>query len=143
MHVLKHVGVFCKIQESYFYYSFCIQFYIKDLARLLPQACLPNIQCTAAPFVLQLIPCKTELEFGLVHFSSVLTVFVIVSSGGIRMGGQEHFYMETQSMLVVPVGEEMEFNVYVSTQWPTSTQVLRNFDQSHYVGLANFLSVNL
>ncbi|XP_045916381.1 aldehyde oxidase 6 isoform X2 [Micropterus dolomieu] len=42
--------------------------------------------------------------------------------GGIRMGGQEHFYMETQSMLVVPVGEEMEFNVYVSTQWPTSTQ---------------------
>ncbi|XP_035533549.1 aldehyde oxidase 6 [Morone saxatilis] len=42
--------------------------------------------------------------------------------GEIRMGGQEHFYMETQSMLVVPVGEETEFKVYVSTQWPTSTQ---------------------
>lgn len=52
-----------------------------------------------------------------------LTVFVTVSSGEIRMGGQEHFYMETQSMLVVPVGEETEFNVYVSTQWPTLTQV--------------------
>jgi len=39
------------------------------------------------------------------------------------MGGQEHFYMETQSMLVVPVGEEAEFNAYVSTQWPTLTQV--------------------
>lgn len=42
------------------------------------------------------------------------------------MGGQEHFYMETQSMLVVPVGEETEFNVYVSTQWPTLTQVHRD-----------------
>ncbi|XP_041638215.1 aldehyde oxidase 6 [Cheilinus undulatus] len=45
-----------------------------------------------------------------------------ICEGEIKMGGQEHFYMETQSMLVVPVGEEMEFNVYVSTQWPTSTQ---------------------
>ncbi|XP_036946883.1 aldehyde oxidase 6 isoform X1 [Acanthopagrus latus] len=42
--------------------------------------------------------------------------------GEIRMGGQEHFYMETQSMLVVPVGEETEFKAYVSTQWPTLTQ---------------------
>lgn len=39
------------------------------------------------------------------------------------MGGQEHFYMEPQSMLVVPVGEERELNVYVSTQWPALTQV--------------------
>lgn len=31
--------------------------------------------------------------------------------------------METQSMLVVPVGEEKEFNVYVSTQAPTFSQV--------------------
>lgn len=31
--------------------------------------------------------------------------------------------METQSMLVVPVGEEAEFKVYVSTQWPTLIQV--------------------
>uniref|UniRef100_A0A4W6ESX0 Xanthine dehydrogenase/oxidase n=1 Tax=Lates calcarifer TaxID=8187 RepID=A0A4W6ESX0_LATCA len=45
-----------------------------------------------------------------------------VYEGEMRMGGQEHFYMETQSMLVVPVGEETEFNVYVSTQWPTLTQ---------------------
>lgn len=42
--------------------------------------------------------------------------------GRIRLGGQEHFYMETQSMLAVPVGEETEFHLYVSTQWPTSTQ---------------------
>uniref|UniRef100_A0A8D0AQ31 Aldehyde oxidase 1 n=1 Tax=Sander lucioperca TaxID=283035 RepID=A0A8D0AQ31_SANLU len=45
-----------------------------------------------------------------------------VHQGEFRMGGQEHFYMETQSMLVVPVGEETEFNAYVSTQWPTGTQ---------------------
>lgn len=47
---------------------------------------------------------------------------MIISSGEIRLGGQKHFYMETQSMLVVPVGEEAELNVYVSTQWPTFIQ---------------------
>ncbi|XP_067356858.1 aldehyde oxidase 6 isoform X3 [Channa argus] len=45
-----------------------------------------------------------------------------VYEGGIRLGGQEHFYMETQSMLVLPVGEEKEFNVYVSTQSPSFVQ---------------------
>ncbi|XP_037617344.1 aldehyde oxidase 6 isoform X1 [Sebastes umbrosus] len=45
-----------------------------------------------------------------------------VHEGEFRMGGQEHFYMETQSMLVVPVGEETEFNAYVSTQAPTIIQ---------------------
>lgn len=50
-------------------------------------------------------------------------IFLMSSSGEIRLGGQEHFYMETQSMLVVPVGEEREFNVYISSQWPTYAQV--------------------
>ncbi|XP_034035004.1 aldehyde oxidase 6 isoform X3 [Thalassophryne amazonica] len=45
-----------------------------------------------------------------------------IHEGEVRLGGQEHFYMETQSMLVVPVGEEKELNVYVSTQWPTHVQ---------------------
>lgn len=31
--------------------------------------------------------------------------------------------METQSVLVVPSGEEMEYKVYVSSQWPTLVQV--------------------
>lgn len=39
------------------------------------------------------------------------------------MGGQEHFYMETQSMLVVPKGEDQEMDVYVSTQFPRYIQV--------------------
>ncbi|XP_029923537.1 aldehyde oxidase 6 isoform X2 [Myripristis murdjan] len=45
-----------------------------------------------------------------------------VYEGRIHLGGQEHFYMETQSMLVVPVGEESELRLYVSCQWPTLTQ---------------------
>lgn len=33
--------------------------------------------------------------------------------------------METQSMLVVPVGEDRELNVYISSQWSTLVQVRR------------------
>ncbi|XP_077466673.1 aldehyde oxidase 6 [Stigmatopora argus] len=47
----------------------------------------------------------------------------LVHEGTIRIGGQEHFYMETQSMLVVPVGEQTEFKIYVSSQWPTAVQM--------------------
>lgn len=56
----------------------------------------------------------------------VFILTVIISSGELRVGGQKHFYMETQSMLVVPVGEETEFNVYASSQWPTLIQVRRH-----------------
>ncbi|NP_001292540.1 aldehyde oxidase [Takifugu rubripes] len=42
--------------------------------------------------------------------------------GGIQTGGQEHFYMETQSILVIPAGEEMEYKVYASSQWPALVQ---------------------
>ncbi|KAL0160539.1 hypothetical protein M9458_044264, partial [Cirrhinus mrigala] len=45
-----------------------------------------------------------------------------VYEGEIRIGGQEHFYLETQSFLVIPVGEEKEMKVYLSTQHPTFTQ---------------------
>ncbi|XP_077082323.1 aldehyde oxidase 6 isoform X2 [Siphateles boraxobius] len=45
-----------------------------------------------------------------------------VYEGEIRIGGQEHFYMETQSFLVIPVGEEKEMKVYLSTQHPTFAQ---------------------
>ncbi|CAL8288484.1 unnamed protein product [Lota lota] len=46
----------------------------------------------------------------------------LVHQGELRLGGQEHFYMETQSVLVVPVGEETEFHVYVASQAPTISQ---------------------
>ncbi|XP_014007070.1 aldehyde oxidase 1 [Salmo salar] len=45
-----------------------------------------------------------------------------VYEGEIRLGGQEHFYMETQSMVVVPSGEDRELKVYLSCQHPTYTQ---------------------
>ncbi|XP_004628659.1 aldehyde oxidase 1 [Octodon degus] len=45
-----------------------------------------------------------------------------VLQGTVHMGGQEHFYMETQSMLVVPRGEDQEMDVYVSTQFPRYIQ---------------------
>ena len=45
-----------------------------------------------------------------------------VVEGEINIGGQEHFYLETFSTLVIP-GEGGEIEVISSTQWPTMTQV--------------------
>uniref|UniRef100_A0A8I5Y9M0 Aldehyde oxidase 1 n=1 Tax=Rattus norvegicus TaxID=10116 RepID=A0A8I5Y9M0_RAT len=45
-----------------------------------------------------------------------------ILEGEIHIGGQEHFYMETQSMLVVPKGEDGEIDIYVSTQFPKHIQ---------------------
>ncbi|XP_036401086.1 aldehyde oxidase 6 [Megalops cyprinoides] len=45
-----------------------------------------------------------------------------IHEGEIRLGGQEHFYMETQTVLVVPSGEEREMKVYLATQHPTYAQ---------------------
>ncbi|MCJ1225874.1 hypothetical protein MMC12_002523 [Toensbergia leucococca] len=45
-----------------------------------------------------------------------------VFSGIVRMGGQEHFYLETQACVVVPKPEEGEMEVYSSTQNPSETQ---------------------
>lgn len=45
-----------------------------------------------------------------------------ILEGEIHIGGQEHFYMETQSMLAVPKGEDGEIDIYVSTQFPKYVQ---------------------
>mmetsp|Transcript_34636 Transcript_34636/g.58034 ORF Transcript_34636/g.58034 Transcript_34636/m.58034 type:complete len:1370 (-) Transcript_34636:596-4705(-) len=45
----------------------------------------------------------------------------VVVQGEIYMGGQEHFYLETHTMMCVP-GENNEFTVYASSQNPTKTQ---------------------
>ena len=42
----------------------------------------------------------------------------IVLEGTVRIGGQEHFYMEPQTTLVVP-GEDDEITVHSSTQATT------------------------
>jgi len=44
-----------------------------------------------------------------------------VFSGVARMGGQEHFYLETQACVVVPKPEDGEIEVYSSTQNPSET----------------------
>ncbi|XP_074858018.1 aldehyde oxidase 2-like isoform X2 [Carettochelys insculpta] len=47
-----------------------------------------------------------------------------IIEGEIHIGGQEHFYLETNSVLVVPRGEDNEMDVYVSTQDAALVQVL-------------------
>ncbi|XP_067833858.1 aldehyde oxidase-like [Heptranchias perlo] len=42
--------------------------------------------------------------------------------GQIHIGGQEHFYMETQSVLVIPKGEDGEIEMVCSTQHPAFSQ---------------------
>lgn len=44
-----------------------------------------------------------------------------VFTGVTRMGGQEHFYLETNAVVVVPKLEDGEIEVYASTQNPTET----------------------
>uniref|UniRef100_A0A663MHR7 Aldehyde oxidase 1 n=1 Tax=Athene cunicularia TaxID=194338 RepID=A0A663MHR7_ATHCN len=63
---------------------------------------------------------KRKLEQGNVD-RAFETVDNIIE-GEIHIGGQEHFYIETQSVLVVPKGEDKEMDVYVSTQHPAIIQ---------------------
>ena len=44
-----------------------------------------------------------------------------VFTGVVRLGGQEHFYLETQACVVVPKPEDGEIEVYSSTQNPSET----------------------
>ena len=44
-----------------------------------------------------------------------------VFSGVVRMGGQEHFYLETNACVVIPKPEDGEMEVWSSTQNPTET----------------------
>ena len=46
----------------------------------------------------------------------------VVIEGELRAGGQEHFYMETQSVICVPSGER-EMEVISSTQAVSKTQM--------------------
>ena len=45
-----------------------------------------------------------------------------VFTGVSRMGGQEHFYLETNACLVVPKPEDGEIEIFSSTQNPSETQ---------------------
>ena len=45
-----------------------------------------------------------------------------VLEGECRVGGQDHFYLETQACLVVPKGEENEVEIVSSTQGVSAVQ---------------------
>ncbi|CAI8021900.1 Xanthine dehydrogenase/oxidase [Geodia barretti] len=45
-----------------------------------------------------------------------------VLEGEVRVGGQDHFYLETQACLVVPKGEQEEVEILSSTQGVTAVQ---------------------
>ncbi|KAG5266149.1 hypothetical protein AALO_G00250340 [Alosa alosa] len=47
-----------------------------------------------------------------------------IHQGEIHIGGQEHFYLETNCTLAVPRGEDGEMELFVSTQAATKTQTL-------------------
>uniref|UniRef100_A0A8C4VEI3 Aldehyde oxidase 1 n=1 Tax=Falco tinnunculus TaxID=100819 RepID=A0A8C4VEI3_FALTI len=66
---------------------------------------------------------KRKLEQGNVD-QAFETVDSIIE-GELCIGGQEHFYMETQSVLAVPKGEDKEMDLYVSTQHPAIIQVIQ------------------
>ncbi|KAF4014221.1 hypothetical protein G4228_005625 [Cervus hanglu yarkandensis] len=63
---------------------------------------------------------ERKLEYG--NVDEAFKMVDQILEGEIHMGGQEHFYMETQSMLVVPKGEDQEIDIYVSTQFPKYVQ---------------------
>lgn len=48
-----------------------------------------------------------------------------VFTGIVRIGGQEHFYLETQACVAIPKPEDGEMEVWSSTQNPTETYVYR------------------
>ncbi|CAG2255817.1 XDH [Mytilus edulis] len=47
-----------------------------------------------------------------------------VIEGEVHVGGQEHFYLETNATLAVPKNEDGEMEIFVSTQNPTETQMV-------------------
>ena len=42
--------------------------------------------------------------------------------GEFSLGGQDHFYMETNGSLAVPKGESDEMEIFSSTQWADGVQ---------------------
>ena len=48
----------------------------------------------------------------------------VIIESEVYVGAQEHFYMETQSCVAVPRGEDGEMEIFSSTQFPTAVQVL-------------------
>lgn len=60
---------------------------------------------------------------------------IIYITGELHTGGQEHFYLETNSVLVIPRVEDKEMDVYVSTQHVTDVQVKQSINDTCFLPL--------
>lgn len=49
------------------------------------------------------------------------------------MRGQEHFYLETNSVLVIPRVEDNEMDMYVSTQHAIDVQVKQSINDTRFL----------
>jgi xanthine dehydrogenase/oxidase len=49
-----------------------------------------------------------------------------IIEGELKVGGQEHFYLETHSSIAVPKCEDGEMEIFCSTQHPAAIQVRYN-----------------
>ena len=56
-----------------------------------------------------------------------------VVEGEVRVGGQEHFYLETMATLAIPRGEDGEMEIYCSSQHLAEGQVKQGY-QYEYEG---------
>jgi xanthine dehydrogenase/oxidase len=58
-----------------------------------------------------------------------------ILEGSLFMGGQEHFYLETNCCMAIPSDDDQELTLYSSTQNPSKTQELTaaalGYDASH------------
>ena len=55
-------------------------------------------------------------------FTSAYDSSPLKLEGEFSLGGQEHFYMETNCCLAVPNGERDEMEIFSSTQWANGVQ---------------------
>lgn len=67
-------------------------------------------------------PVVHTLKQGAEDMDAALAQYAHVVEGTVRMGGQEHFYFETNACLVVPGESGGELTIYASTQNANSTQ---------------------
>ena len=116
----------------------------RDLAR---RACkLARIEYQELPFALDPISAR---DAGMGYVTKPLTLkrgdmadlarAPLRLSGRMEVGGQEHFYLESQIAMAIP-GEDDEISVHVSTQHPTEVQHM----VAHVLGVpANAVVVNV
>ena len=65
-------------------------------------------------------PTERKIEDGNVEVAFASAQHVI--EGTSRVGGQDHFYLETQACIAIPKGEDGEMEILASTQGLSDTQ---------------------